>query len=166
MAAINTFTLRETIRNLIDKNNTNTSSFDIGGDIYKQPQNIKAAYHDNKTTKNIDYPFIWVELRNKVDELVLMGTANKSKRNSTVDFDITCIVQTGVGQTGGKDISDDNMIKLANNVENLLRNFPQLSATSLVTQSVITGTEYDVTEAEDFYNSIATIALEVQVFGT
>ena len=105
---------------------------------------------------NILFPHVWVELKSDIEEFNTLG--NSSRRNINVNFEIVCEVSTGYGQSVGNQVSDSEMIKLAQNLKNLFRSFPTLSST--VSKCVVASTEYGVEEYENCYNSSARIRLE------
>lgn len=160
--ALDLISIRSSIKNLLVKNNTNTSSFNISANLSTTVQQIVAGYHLSKPTPDFMYPAVWVELKNKSEEFGLIG--NSAKRDGVINFDIVAIVQDGLGQFDGREKSDIEMIQLANNIEGIFREKIQLSQTSVITSSLVTNTDYDVIESNDTYNSIAIIELEVNTF--
>ena len=160
--ALDLISIRSSIKNLLDKNNTNTSSYYISNNLSTTVQQVVAGYHLSKPVPDYLYPAIWVELKNKTEEFA--NLSNSARRDATINFDIVAVVQHGLGQIDGREASDIEMITLASNIETLLRNKVQLSQTSVVVQSLANGTEYDVVESNDTYNSIAIIGLEVMTF--
>lgn len=150
-------TIRTTLGNLISKNNTTTSSYNISSGLTKGVQRIITGY-SKIPIPNIVYPVIFVELKSDTAGFDLIGSA--ANRKNVVTFDIISIVENGFGQTGGRDVSDVQMLKLTDNIKTLLDVYPKLSSTS-INYAVRTGTEYDIGQ-NDTYNSISKITLNIE----
>jgi len=150
-------TIRTTLGNLILKNNTTTSSTDISTGLTKRVQRVITGY-SKIPIPNIVYPVIFVELKSDTAAFDLIGSA--ANRKNVITFDIISIVDSGFGQTSGRDISDVQMLKLTDNIKTLLDAYPKLSSTS-ISYAVRTNTEYDIGQ-NDTYNSISKITLNVE----
>ena len=158
--SISLIDLRETIRNLIDKNNTETSSYNISDNLNERVTQVINNYHENYPVPDPLYPIIFVELKNKGENFSHIG--NTAKRDMIINFDIVGVVDYGIGV--GREYSDIEMITLSQNLEMLFRNHSRLSATSYITSSLITNVEYDVIEFNDTWNSICILNLQVNAY--
>jgi hypothetical protein len=103
-----------------------------------------------------------VEPKSTNNEFGISG--NNSKREITLNYDIVGVVQIGIGYDNGREISDSEMLQLQTNIEKLIRNYPKLSITSQVMEAQITGTDFDVVESIDTYNSMAKLNLNIKIW--
>lgn len=160
--AFNIVTFSNSLKNLFDKNNTTTSSHDVSGSLKTRVQSVRVGYHRDKPIPNVNYPCIWVEPKSTNNEFGISG--NNSKREITLNYDIVGVVQIGIGYDNGREISDSEMLQLQTNIEKLIRNYPKLSITSQVMEAQITGTDFDVVESIDTYNSMAKLNLNIKIW--
>ncbi len=159
--AFSIVTFSASLKNLIHKNNTTTSSNDVSGTLKNRIQKITVGYHKGKAIPTINYPCIWVEPASMVNDFSEIGSS--VNRNMTLDFDIVAITNEGLGYDNGRETSDNEMLQLETNLEKLFRNYPRLSITSQVQSSLITGVMFDVAESNDTYNSMAKLRLTVNI---
>ena len=149
---------REAIRNLIEKNNTITSSFDVSANLNTRIKNVFKGFAKDKPIPNNQYPVVWVELKNDLEDSIAIG--RRSSRDISMSFNIKCVVNYGFGVFDGRETSDDEMYQLATNIKTLFRNNIKVSNT--VEWAKVDDTEYDVIEhAEKTWNSIADVSLLV-----
>jgi len=154
------------LKNLFDKNNVTTSSYDISDGMYKRVECIKTGVQGSHKTPvpNIICPMIYLELKDKTEEFAT--ACQGGKKLITLNYDIVPVVNYGFGfaenTVTGRDYSDIYLIKLTDNIESLLRDKPQLSITS-VNVSEIGSTEYDIMESNDTWNSVSKINLTVEL---
>lgn len=152
--------IRASVTNFISKNNTTTSSYNVSSGLSKKLTGVIAGYHKSPR-QNINLPYIWVEL--KRDREAFDSVGQRARRKVVIEFDIIGEVNTGLGQYSGRGASDTEMIKLAQNVKNLLRSNPTLSSTAY--NCLVTDTEYDLKlGANDTYDSIFRISLECEQY--
>ena len=162
--AYSTLTLADSILNLINKNDTDTSSYDVSASLNQRVQYGVVGYHIKKPLRVDQYPAIFVEPGNRVEEF---ETASGSgSRTMNVPFSIVAITQYGAGQEDGRNLADREMIQLSDNLSYLFRTYPRLSNTSYVLQAGIDGVEFGVEEYENTYNSISRINLTVRIKST
>lgn len=159
--AVNIYSIRDSIKNLMDKNNTSTSGYYISSGLDIPIQAIYAGYA-KAPIPNILYPCIFVELKNKTREFGQLGRS--SNRKNEIKFDIVSINQSGFGQIPGRDVSDQQMIKITDKLETLFDNYPTLSNTC--EQCLITDVDYDIEFSNDTYNSVSRISLLVTKFSS
>lgn len=159
--AFSIYTFSNKVRNLVNKNNTTTSGFDISSGLNKRVTKVIMGFHSKKPQQNIQYPLVWVEPRVKIDEFASLG--NNAKREMTIRYEVTGIVQGGMGAFDGREQSDNEMLKLSANLETLFRNYIDLSNSSEVMSSILESIEYDVIEFNDTWNSICKLNLEAKV---
>lgn len=160
--AFSIYDFSDKLRNLVDKNNTITATYDISAGLSTRIKNVFLGYHDKKPTINILYPAVWVEPKEKAEDFSQLGNA-AAKRNIEVNYEIVGIVQTGQGQFSGREVSDNEMMKLSANIDTLFRNKINLSNSTECLSAIVRSTEYDVVEYEDTWNSICKIRLNVKI---
>ena len=159
--AYSTLTLADSILNLITKNDTDTSSYDVSKSLNQRVNYTAVGFHAKKPLRIDQYPAIFIEPGNRVEEFeTASGSGN---RTMAVPFNIVSITQYGAGQEDGRNLADREMIQLSDNLSYLLRANTRLSNTSYVMQSVIDGVEFGVEEYENTYNSISRISLQVRI---
>lgn len=159
--AFNIVTFCTSVKNLIDKNNTTTSSYDVSSSLKSRVNKTTVGYHRNKPIANVDYPCVWVEPTHKENAFSEIG--NYANRNMLLELDIVGITNEGLGAKNGRETSDTEMLQLSSNLETLFRNYPRLSITSQVQSSLISEVSYDISESNDTYNSITILKLSVNI---
>lgn len=151
-------TLRASVANLLSKNNTTTSSYDISTSLNVRVKNVILGYRKVGELQ-IEYPAIWVELKSDSEDFAQLGKS--SRRNIIVSFDVVSEVSYGMGNYDGRELSDTESITLAQNIKNLYRNFITLSNT--VDSLIVIGTEYDQDNGiTDTWNSSARVSLQIK----
>ena len=156
------------LKNLLNENNTNTSSYYISSSITTQVQQVLIGVDGSAEQIpiiNNMYPSIILELKNKKEEFAELGRT--SRRQTTIDIDIISIVHYGIGETNlsglsgqGRQKSDLECIQLTQNIENLIRNKITLSET--VDSCIIKNVDYGIKFYNDTYNSVSKISHEIQ----
>ena len=156
------------IENLLNKNNTTTSSDDISSGLVTRVQTFKhglAGMSDQWPVAKFLYPIIFVELNTKTEEMVTLG--NTARRNQTVSVDIVSVLEYGAGSLDAIEDSDNEILTLTQNIENMIRQYPRLSQTSLILSANIGSTDYTVKKAGDeTYNNVSSIHLEIMTRST
>lgn len=161
--AVDVSSIWGSLRNLINEKNTTTAvlpdgstTADISNGLTKR---IQAVYKKSAKTPvpNVIYPVIFVEPKDKSKEFGALG--RNSNRKNEINFDIVAISQYGLGIMDGRMESDEEMVKVADNIETLLDNYPTLSST--VDQIQVKSTVYDDSISNDTYNSVARISVMV-----
>jgi len=160
--ALNLITFGDSLKNLIEKNNTTTSSYNISAGLNEKVKQVVRGYHEIKPILNINFPSVFVELNNKQEEFAQLGRTDR--RNISLNYNIVGVTDYGLGQPDGREASDDEMIRLSSNLESLFRTFPKLSNTTQVLQALVSNVNYDVSESNDTYNSIVEITLTIDLY--
>lgn len=155
--AFNVTAIRESIRNLIEKNNTTTSSYNISANLEVKVKAVKKGFSKNKPIANNQYPIVWVELPAKTEEPIVIGRT--SNRDILMAFNIRCATFQGIGQFDGREQGDEEMYILSNNIEALFRGNIKVSNT--VEWAIVKATQYDVEEFNETWQSVADTTLEV-----
>ena len=154
---MNLVNLLTSMENLISKNNTTTSSYDISSGLETRVQTIHKGVRgmaENIPIPNNLYPAIIVEIDSKTEEKILIG--NTSKRDLDVTFGIIPIVHYGAGQVSGRETSNMELVRLTQNIENMLR--AHISASATVESLDIQSTDFsNIINSPDIYNSVARI---------
>ena len=154
---MNLVSLLTSMENLVNKNNTTTSSYDISSSLITRVQTIYKGvqgFSENIPIPNHLYPAVIVEMANKAEEFVFIG--NSAKRDMEITFSIVPIIHYGAGTTGGLENSDMELIQLTQNIENMLRQ--NISASGTVESLEITSTDFsNIIRSTDTYNSVARI---------
>jgi hypothetical protein len=158
---VNVLTIKTTILDLLKNNNTNTSSYNISNGLEKKVCKISGSNAEKQPVLNIHYPAVFVEVKAESDEHYLMG--NTSNRQVEIEIDIVPVVDHGVSRDNARESSDDELIKVTQNIQDLLRNNIKLNNT--VDECIIASTNYEAEYDEDTYNSQARIALLIKKRG-
>jgi len=151
--------IKNSVKNLINKNNTNTSSYDISDGLEERVKFITSANSAKQPVLNIDYPAIFVELKNYSGEHVELGMS--ARRNIEAQIDIVPVVHYGMGLEDASEESDDECALLVENIKELFNNNIKVSST--VDRCLVSGIEYDIDEGT--YNSQARINLLINKRG-
>ena len=159
--AFDILTFSDAIKNLLDENNTSTSSYDISLSLTAKVAGVTVGYHKDKPMPLTNYPCVWVEPKREENEFNTTG--RYALRDITLDYDIVAITQMGPGYEDGRERADREMLKLSANLEKMFRNYPRLSTTSQVMSSKITNVEYGSIDYNETYNSMAKLNLEVKI---
>ena len=154
--ALNLVTLQASLKNLIDKNNSTTSSYDISSSLNERVKFIGIGDVDNSPIPNTQYPAVLVKLKSKSEEFSQLG--NSAKRKCNISFEVCPITMYGMGVGLGGQKADEECIYLAQNIEALLRAYITLSST--VDYSLIVNTTFEDKVQNDTWNKIARITLE------
>ena len=151
--------IAENIKNLLARNNTVTSSYDISNNLNKRIKLIVTGYSKMRPIPSNLYPAVFVELRSKKSEISQLG--KQSRRNTDIIFEIVPVVNYGTG-IASSDInkSDYELITLVDNIENLFINKITLSNT--VDYCNIDDIDYNVELSEDTWNSMARMTLNIK----
>lgn len=147
------------VENLMSKNNSTTSSYDISSGLssrvlsfHKGTKDMHARIPIPKTL----YPAVIVEMNGKEEEFSMLGN---SRREIRVNFSIISVIDYTTitnDATSARETSNLEVVKLSQNIEALIRAYPRLSQTSLVMKTDIVSTEYGViAKGDSTYNSIA-----------
>jgi hypothetical protein len=158
------------LENLLKKNNTNTSTYDISDGLQHRVQMFRKGsenLHSRIPVPNNLYHIIFCELPNQSEAFAQLG--NSANRNVTLNFNIIPVVnysqgaKTEVGEN--QEINDLETIRLAQNIQALIRANITLSQT--VQDSNISDVSYGVVQnANKAYNGMATISLEIKKLTT
>jgi hypothetical protein len=153
--AVNILSIKNSLKNLIDKNNTNTSSYNVSASMTSKVAYITGGNSKRQPVLNINYPAIFVELASTVDDHITMGMT--ARRETEAEFNIVAVTDYGQGTGEDGEEIDNEMIQLTQNIHNLLRNYITLSNT--VDSCLITGTNYITDEG---YNARSEIQLRIK----
>ena len=156
---VDALSIKNSLQNLISKNNTVTSSYDVSNSLNNRVQLVCGGTSARVPELNIMYPVIFVELENIVDEHIELGKT--SRRNVELIFGITGIIEYGIGIQDDGESTDNECVQLSQNVVELLRNYVTISTT--VDSCLVTGTEF-ITD-EGTYNARSKISLLVRKRG-
>jgi hypothetical protein len=159
--AVNTLTIKDSVLNLLDKNNTATSAYDISSGIYQRIQMITGANSEKQPVLNIQYPAVFVEVKKDRDKIVQLGAT--ARRSVEIDVDIVPIIDYGITLENAREESDNELVRLTDNIKNLIRNFITLSTT--VDSMEVMETTYDAKYSDNVYNSNSRISLLIKKRG-
>lgn len=157
--AFNIVGILSTTANLLEKNNSTASTYDISSGLNTRVKTFKRGVegmHEKYAVAKTMYPAIFVELSRKREQFDTLGRV--SNRTIDISVDIVCVTDYGAGI--GREVSDTEIITLSQNVEELIRNFPKLSSTSVLMTN-INESDYSVVLQDDTYNKVARIGLEI-----
>lgn len=156
---VDALSIKNSLQNLIEKNNTNTSSYDLSYGLDNRVQMICGGSSGRVPTLNIEYPAVFIELAGVSDSHVELGMS--SRRDVDLDFNIIAITDYGMAVDTKGESTDNEVIQLAQNIEELLRNNIRLSST--VDSCLINSTDF-VTE-EGTYNARSRTSLTAKKRG-
>lgn len=151
------------LKNLIDKNNVTTSSDDISSGLVRRVRTTfkgVRGFAENNPIAKTQYPAVVVELSNKVE--ILPDIGNNTKRDMEVFYDIISIVDHVEVPGSGRSDSDDEIVKLTNNIEALIRGKITLSTTCDWCE--IETTDYSNTYRDDTHVSVSRISLKTYFY--
>ena len=151
--ALNLVALRNSLQNLLDKNNTTTSSYDISSGLNVRVQQIIRGDPEQKPIPNNMYPTVFVKLNGLAQEIGVIG--NNAKREHEIVFSIIPI--TNYGASIGLDTAEDEIIRLSQNIETLIRNKITLSSTVDFVETIVTN--YETIGEEETWNKVSNIEL-------
>jgi hypothetical protein len=159
--SVNVLTIKNAVKNLIEKNNTNTSTYDISNGLQGKVKTISSSNSEKQPILNLNYPAIFVEVKSESDDYYLIGNSNN--RSVEVSLDIVSIVDFGIANNNAREESDDELLQLTQNIQDLFRN--NISVSSTVDSCLIENTDYDAEYAEDIYNSQSRISMIIKKRG-
>ena len=163
-----------TVENLINKNNTTTSSYNVSLNLKKK---IAASY---KGTSGMSgklpvlisaYPVFFVEAKSAVEEFNCLGRSGK--RQKEITYDIISVTHYACGSntddTRALEKAQLENLRMTQNIENLLRNYPKLSTTAAardnqVLKNDLNGTTYFIQENESTYNVMSRITCKALIY--
>lgn len=144
------YSLTSIVVNLIDKNNTTTSSLDVSSGLTERVKLIRRGKYDITPIPNTQYPCVFVRVRSKDSDIFeKLGQCN-NKRDQYANVEIVPIVMAGTHYD-----SEKEMYNLTSNIEALLR--AKISLSSTVNDALITGVDYDATPIDDEFHNIYSI---------
>jgi len=165
---MNVVSLLESFKNLLNKNNTVTSSYDISESLNERVKKIYKGVEGMHRTLPVPvsrYPVVFVEIASKPEEFVELG--NSARRDIEFNFQLVGITNYGIGSLDegtARENSDNEVIQLTQNIETLLRNKITLSNT--VDYCAISDVDYSADVSEKTYNSIAIINVMAKKLST
>jgi hypothetical protein len=151
------------LSNLLNKNNTNTSTYDISDGLNFRVRRCYSGVQGMSNNIPVlldDYPVVFIELVTSPEELVAIG--NNPKRDVGIEYDIIPVTHFGASteQRAAESVetAHKELIILTQNIHDLLRNNITLSAT--VEQSNIESTDWGISIGEpQVYNVASRIRL-------
>lgn len=161
------------VENLIYKNNTTTSSYDISTGLSTRVSDSGfykgvVGAHELVPVALTMYPVVFVEMKNKQEEFAQLGRENK--RYINVFFDIVPVIQYNAGvsySVTGHELASTELLKITQNIEYLFRAYPKLSQTSQVMECLNEGTEYTGGKTGDTtYNMFSRIGYKARILNT
>jgi hypothetical protein len=158
--ALNIISFKNSLQNLLHKNNTTTSAYDISASMAVRIKTIEAQY-SKVPIINILYPAVFVEINRQTELFETVGVG--ARRRVEISADLVAIANYGMGIPDGRQKAEEQMFYMAQNIQALIRAYPKLSQTSLVMQANIESVEYGVVESNDTWNCAAKIGLNVTV---
>jgi hypothetical protein len=164
---LNLVSLLGTIQNLLEKNNTTTSSFDISANLNKRIVSFHKGVEgmsEKLPIPNHLYPACFVELSSKTEDFADLG--RRPKREAFIGFDIVLVTHYGIGSdrtsVSNRETAGLENLQGTQNIEYLLREKIHLSTTSsdtdnYVLQNLLPDTDYSTSYNEDTYNVVSKI---------
>lgn len=159
--AVNVLTIKTAIIDLLKDNNTVTSSYYISDGLQKKVVKITGSTAEKQPVLNLNYPVVFVELKTEADEPYLLG--NSANRDVEIQMDVVPVVDYGISLNNAREESDDELIRLTQNIQELFRN--NISIDNAVDTCIIANTDYDAEYKEDTYNSQSRISMIIKKRG-
>lgn len=151
-------TVRDAIVSILASQNTTTATIDLSTSLRTRVQTVsKGNFKD--PVLNILYPAVKVQVDSISDEFFAIG--NSSKRDITSSYIIRAATQAMTPD--GAPSAEDECLQLAENLDNILRTYTDLSGTC--SYSRITGVDFSFDENDATYVHVAEIKLEVENHG-
>lgn len=136
---------RDSLINLLDKNNVTASVYDISSGLARRVKYIRGGLPDYGIV-NTQLPCIWVRVGEYAEERNTIGES--AHRDVNITFEIFPATQYGAGHvSGGNIIADDEAVRLAQNIQDLFRAKNDLSITGMVVNGVDTSFNEEIQES-------------------
>lgn len=163
--ALDITSIMDSIKNLLEKNNTITSSYNISNGLNGKVKSFYSGIQgmsENTPVALSLYPAVFVELSRKVENYERLGSPNR--RDADIEMNIIPITNYGAGtssQSKSRMNADYECINLTQNIEELIRNKITLSNT---VSWVLTNTDYNyrTQNVENTYNCVSRIFLDIK----
>jgi len=159
--AVDVTTIKAAVKELINENNTTTSGLDISSGLAKRVQVISGATATKQPLMVYEYPAVFVEMKSSSDDWTSLG--DTTRRNAEINIDVVSVVDWGIGQEEAREESDDELVILTQNVQDLFRNKITLSST--VDSVIVTAINYEAEYTNDTYNSMSRMNLLIKKRG-
>lgn len=148
------------VKNLLDKNNTTTSQYDISANLERRVvetyKGVSGLYEHKTIPKNY-YPCIFVELDSASEDIAELGNSARRDIKGTINI----IAITMLEKFAGAETADIEIIKLSENIQKLLRNKITLSGTVDYIEDL--SVDYNVISKADIYNNISKITITFKI---
>jgi len=157
--AVDVTIIKAAVKTLLTENNTTTSGNYISDGLEKRVQMISGATATKQPVMLFEYPAVFVEMKSSSDDWTQLG--DSSRRNAEINIDVVSVVDFGVGREDAREESDDELVILTQNIQDLFRNKITLSST--VDSCIVTDINYEAEYAEDTYNSMSRMNLLIKI---
>lgn len=149
----------DSVHNLIAKNNTTTSTYNVSNSL---TSSFAAIYKgiDGSATKypiiNINYPCVYVEMKSADRDFSELG--RQSRRSINGDVDVYVMFASGAGTPEGRYTADKQVLKALENIEKLFDNF--ISASGACDWINIVRAETAIVQNQDTWNSVGKLSMK------
>jgi hypothetical protein len=116
-----------TVKTLIEANNTTTSSFDVSSGLTTRVQLVNLSSPAAGLT-SVEFPAIFLQLSEYSEELGQMGSGSNCKRKINFTVSTYPATQVGVGLGPGAAEAETENVKLVSNLVTLFRNYIDLDS--------------------------------------
>jgi len=158
--ALSAINILNSVKNLLDKNNTTTSDYDISANLERRVVKIYRGVsnlYEHKTIPKNYYPCVFVELDSIREENAQLGNSAKRDVSGTINI----IAVTMLEKPAGAESADTEIIRLSENIQKLLRNKITLSNTVDYIEDI--AVDYNVITRADTYNNISKIIINFKI---
>jgi len=165
---MNLVSILGSVENLIIKNNTITSDYDISEELQKRVKKVHkgvAGMHETFPILKSLQPVVFVEIESTSDNISQLG--NSAKRNVELNFNIVSVVNYGLSVASEGESREKlslESIRLSQNIETLLRNHITISNT--VDWCRIESVIYSTNIEETAYQNISIIPVNAELLTT
>ena len=150
--ALNLVTLRNSVINYLNKNNTSTSSNDLSSGLHGRIKTIKKGKADRTAIPNNLYPAILCRVSSVNEELAQLG--NGATRTHRINIILEAMTMYGMAVS--EEASADENYTLSQNITSLLRQDMTMSNTVSMIDNVEVLFD-EVVQGDSFANYVATI---------
>jgi hypothetical protein len=124
MAQVNISNIKTQIKSILDTANTTTASVDLSGGLDTRVQRVLKIHPFKIPVQPIFYPWVSMYVEEKDIEQVTLGTGSNQTsalRKAELVINLACAVQEPIISDINEDQSDENVERLMENVEEIIR---------------------------------------------
>jgi len=152
-------TIKTAFKTIFDNYNTTTAAYDLSTGLTNRVKNVFTIMpnSENMNASYLPAVTIWVESKT-VDMMSICKDQSTAQRKATVDFNVAGILWNSNFSTPDKDLASDDIEKLMENIEEILRRNDKL-LNNVLWQHPTNVTYHNLSKSEEehFRVGIATV---------